>query len=443
MKLFTSAIAAVVALVSLHSTAYAHFIWATVDKNQARFALLEDIGEAPNAKFEKYVTGLAPRSGGKTLKPGSIKDGAQYSTLASGQNVVVADSIVGAKEREGEAYLLVYHAKGAASLQAASTDAKAPAELLAKQEGTDLVVTVKQGGWPVPSTEVWVQWPGDANPTSFTTDVAGQARIPWAKEKFGGFVGVRAMVSEKKAGENVGVKYTAIHHWATLTFPVDGPKPVAPAAVAASNAVAPGTEKPFTQVLRASYAHNHEVVGNAAFNKTLFDGKLTKDQLEVHLQQRALIHNELHRILNAADPAKHVPYGAAQKNVLVLLFNDLITMGSGWPTEAQARPLTKAFLQEIRDSESKGPFFALGVQHIYFGGITNGGRMIGAKIGETIKFTPSYYEKSDGYREYLPAVDKITDPEAQKEMIRGGQAAYKYIIESSNEDIFQSKVTKN
>ncbi len=198
-------------------------------------------------------------------------------------------------------------------------------------------------------------------------------------------------------------------------------------------------EKPFTQILRASYGVNHEVVSGAAFNTTLFAGKLTRAQLETHLQQRALIHNEVHRILNSADPAKNIPYGTAQKNILVLLFTDLIEMGSGWPTEAQARPLTRTFLQEIRDSEKKGPYFALGVQHVYYGGITNGGRGIGEKIGETLHFTPSYYEKSDGYQEYLPKVNEITDGDARKEMIRGGQAAYRYIIASSNEDIFEAK----
>lgn len=196
--------------------------------------------------------------------------------------------------------------------------------------------------------------------------------------------------------------------------------------------------KPLTQVLRASFGKNHEVVSGAAFNQTLFEGKLTRAQLITHLQQRALVHNEVHRILVAADPALHVPYGAAQKNVLVLLFTDLIDLGSGWPTEEQARPVTKAFLQEIRDSEKNGPFFALGIQHVYFGGITNGGRMIGKQIGDTLQFTPTYYSKSDGYQEYLTEVNKITDPTARKEMIRGGQAAYRYIIASSNEDVYKA-----
>jgi len=217
------------------------------------------------------------------------------------------------------------------------------------------------------------------------------------------------------------------------------PIPQTPPAAPASTSKTGTAEKPFTQILRAAYGGSHEVVSEAAFNATLFAGKLTRAQLETHLQQRALVHNEVHRILIGADPAKRVPYGAAQKHILVLLFADLIEIGSGWPTEAQARPLTHAFLQEIRDSERKGPFFALGVQHVYYGGITNGGRGIGEKIGETLKFTPTYYEKSDGYQEYLPKVNEITDPEARQEMIRGGQAAYRYIIASSNEDVFKAK----
>jgi hypothetical protein len=207
----------------------------------------------------------------------------------------------------------------------------------------------------------------------------------------------------------------------------------------ASKTNAGAEEKPLTQLLREAYGENHDIVGNATFNKTLFAGKLTREQLEVHLQQRALVHNEVHRILNAASSKGKVPYGAAQKNVLVLLFQDLINMGSGWPTEPQARPLTRDFLKEIRDSEKQGPYFALGVQHVYYGGITNGGRLIGKKIGETLQFTPTYYEKSDGYRPYLTEVNKITDPSARREMIRGGTAAYKYIIASSNEDIFKTR----
>lgn len=429
-----SAVTAATALMAVPSNAFADYIWATVEKGQVRFALLENAGGAPNPQFEKYVADLTPQCGEKSLTLGTPREGARYAALPAGQNVVTAESTVGVRARGGAPYLLIYDAKGAVSLAAANTSTKIPAELLARKDGTELVISLRGSSAAIPDTDVWVQWPGSAEPSIVKTDSKGDVHVPWAASApKSGFVGIRAMVTEAKSGEAEGKTYASIHRWTTLTFPIDSPQ----SEKSATKTVALG-DKPLTQLLREAYGGNHEVVGNAAFNHTLFEGQLTFAQLEIHLQQRALIHNETHRILNAA-PKGSVPYGAAQKNVLVLLFQDLIAMGSGWPTDAQIRPLTRDFLKEIRESEKKGPYFALGVQHVYYGGITNGGRMIGEKINETLHILPTYYEKSDGYREYLPEVNKITDPAAQQEMIRGGKAAYKYIIASSNEDIFKAK----
>ena len=425
MRLLKTLLLTLAAFALVQNAARAHFIWATVQNNQARFALLENIAEAPSQDFENYVAHLSPRFNGKTITLDTSKNGARYADLPAGGGMVRAESIVGTKERGGEKYLLVYDAKGASALSFAGSTTQAPAEITARKSGDALVVSVRQNGKPVAANEVWVQWPGGPVPENgIKTNAGGEVSVLWPKDLPSGFVGIRAMVSDAKSGENAGLKYDSVHRWETLTFPVEEDAKDA---------------KPFTQIIRASLGSSHEEVSTSAFNQTLFDGKLTKVQLETHLQQRALIHNELHRILIAADPALHIPYGAAQKNVLVLLFADLITMGSGWPTENQARPQTQAFLQEIRQSELRGPFFALGVQHVYFGGITNGGRMIGKQIGETLHFTPTYYEKSDGYAPYLLQVNQITDPAARREMIAGAQAAYRYIIASSNEDIFKAK----
>ena len=422
-------LAAVVVFTTAQNAARAHFIWATVQNKEARFALLENIAEAPSADFEKYVADLSPRFAGQPVTLGAPKQGARYASLPAGDGVVRAESIVGARERGGEKYLLVYDAKGASALSAAGNATKNASEITARKSGDTLIVTVLQNGKPSAANEVWVQFPGGPTPEDgVKTGANGEVRVAWpASAMPSGFVGIRAMVTEAKSGENAGQKYTSIHRWETLTFPVMG------------EAGKSADSKPFTQIIRAALGDNHEVVSSSAFNQTLFDDKLTKKQLEIHLQQRALIHNELHRILIGADPALHVPYGVEQKNVLMLLFDDLVKMGSGWPTEAQARPTTAAFLREIRESESRGPYFALGVQHVYFGGITNGGRMIGKKVGETLGFTPTYYEKSDGYQPYLAEVNKIEDANARSEMIKGAQAAYKYIIASSNEDVFKTK----
>jgi hypothetical protein len=236
MRLILSTVAAIAATVAVQTSAHAHFIWATVESNQVRFALLENVAEAPNAKFEKYVTSLTPRSGGKTLTLGAPKDGARFAPLAAGQSVVVADSVIGAKDREGEAYLLVYHAKGAASLAAANTDTKTPAELRARRVGNELVVSVTQDGWAVPASEVYVEWPGSEAPTIIKTNFSGEARIAWPASAPSGFVGIRAKVTEPKVGEEGGKKYATVHHWSTLTFPLAGTQNAKVSAAAAAPA---------------------------------------------------------------------------------------------------------------------------------------------------------------------------------------------------------------
>lgn len=422
----TAALAALALVALLPTAARAHYLWATVENGQVRFALLDDAATAPKPEFASYVAALAPRGDqGRNLTLGAPKDGARYAALPAGTGVVAAESVVGVRERGAAPYLLVYHPRGAASVAAAGAKSDAAAELRAARDGDTLVVTAWQGGWPVPAAEIWVQWPGEAAPTGYTADLKGEVRTPWKATTAPGFVGVRVLVTEKKAGVHEGKTYAAVHRWATLTFPAS------PAAAEA---------KPFTRVLREAYGDKHEVVSNAAFNKTLFEGALTKPMLEVHLQQRALIHDAVHRILTAADPGeKTLPYGPEQKKLLTLLRADLTDMGSGWPTDAEARPATKAFLAELRASEAKGPYFALGVHHVYYGGTTNGGRSIGQKIADTLQISPTYYRDSDGYADYVARVNAtVTDTAARAEMIRGGQAAYAYIIASMNEDVFKT-----
>ncbi|MGC4047811.1 MAG: hypothetical protein QM758_28790 [Armatimonas sp.] len=444
MRFHLAPVAAVCAtFVVASSAAHAHFIWGMIDNGEARFALLEEPSQKPDVRFEKYVASLKT-----SLTMGIPKDGACSARLSPTQKTAFASSIVGVKERQGATYLLDYQAKAAADLASAGTPSKdAKTEVLARKEGDSLQVIVLQGGWPVPDTEVTVHWPGAPEVTG-TTDLAGQIKFEWSKAAKPGYLGVRARVVEGVPGVNDGKKYEEIHHWTSLTAPIAAPltataQELTPAvaispAPPAPTAQAPSGPETFSRTLRNSFGNNHEAVSGAAFNVTLFAGKLTRPQLIAHLQQRALVHNEVHRILIGAAPTLNVPYGADQKHVLTYLFADLVEMGSGWPTEAQAFPVTSAFLQEIRDSEKKGPYFALGVQHVYFGGITNGGRMIGQKISETLTVPLSYYSKSDGYRDYLLKVDEIKDPAARAEMIRGGQAAYKYIAASMNEAIFKS-----
>ncbi|WP_309719868.1 hypothetical protein [Armatimonas sp.] len=405
---------AIVATLAAPRTAQAHFVWATLQPDgQVRFALLENPAEAPNPQFGKYVEALQT-----PLPLGALTGGARYANRPAGTKRVAAQATVGVKNREGMDYLLLYHPSAAASLEAAKEKGEGSVELRARREGDTLIVQVWHDGWLVPGVEVTAHWPGSELAPAAPTDLKGEARFAWPGKLSSGFVGVRAKVTEEVAGEDEGKKFTQKHHWATLTFPS-------------------GVQESLTRRLSSAFRKNHEIVAGSAFNVTLFQGQLTRPQAEIHLQQRALIHSEVHRILNAADPALGLPYGAPQKALLPLLQSDLVAMGSGWPTEAQARPLTKAFLEEIRASEKQGPYFALGVFHVYYGGTTNGGRAIGQKLTQTVGFSPTYYSQSGGYLDYLREVDKIADPAAQAELLHGGEAAYRYILASMNEKVFQ------
>ncbi len=228
-KTIPAVAAALVAVAALQTAVHAHYVWATVEKGQARFALLDNLAEKPNPLFAKYVADISPRFNGKPVPAGDANNGARYAALPAGQGVVEAESVVGVRDRDGETYLLTYNAKGAVSLAAAGQSAKGPADLSARRDGDDLAVSVRQNGAPVPAkTEVWVQWPGDETPSSALTNDKGEARAKWpvAAKLKSGFVGVRALVVEAKAGEQDGKKYPSIHRWATLTFPVAAPKPV-------------------------------------------------------------------------------------------------------------------------------------------------------------------------------------------------------------------------
>jgi hypothetical protein len=193
---------------------------------------------------------------------------------------------------------------------------------------------------------------------------------------------------------------------------------------------------PLTRQLSKSFGNSHDVVQATAFIVSVTGGTVTLTQLEAHLEQRALVHETIDQVLGAST-VKPLPYGPAQREVLTLLHDNLRDLGRPWPTASAAFPLTQKMVDEIHDSASKGPYFALGVFHVYYGGITHGGRDIGQMIDKALKTNLTYYGKSDGYEDYAKEVNTITDPDAQKEMIRGGVEAYKYLIAVNNADVFK------
>ncbi len=194
--------------------------------------------------------------------------------------------------------------------------------------------------------------------------------------------------------------------------------------------------KPLTRLLSASFGDMHDVVSHTEFINAVTDGKVTMAQLQAHLEQRALINDAVDRILRQAH-VKPLPYGRRQREVLRLLRDNLHAVGAAWPAPADAWPLTQKMLDDINDSAKSGPYYALGVFHVYYGGITHGGRDIGGMIDKQLKTNLTYYSKSDGYDDYAREVNTIVDPAAQQEMIRGADEAYRYIISVNNLDVFK------
>lgn len=209
-----SPVAAIVAVVAIPSVAQAHFIWATIDDGQVRFALLEDPFSAPDERFGKYVAKLTTK-----LPLGEITGGARSCALPKETRVALADTVLGVMAREAAGGLVVYHAKAVVGREDAARPSGAAVELLASQVGNELIVTALRNGVGVPDSEVIIHLSGTEEKPLGVTDAKGIARFALPANAPAGRIGLRAKIVEKKSGEDDGKKYTEIHHWATLTLP--------------------------------------------------------------------------------------------------------------------------------------------------------------------------------------------------------------------------------
>lgn len=407
--------------IAIPAQSQAHFLWASLDASKKVVAIgLQELptvppvplGErAPKVKaWSKPSSTIALKEEGTWLK-GTVEEPVVAVSLDYG--------VLDKRDQGRGVFWLNYFAKAATTGEASQATLGLPLELTAlKAADGKWTLTALVKGKPKAGAEVTIENEDGSAGFEGKTGPDGTLVLPATK----GALAVRALVTDNAKGTHDGKNYDLVRSYCTLTVQ-DG-------------ATAPA--KPLTRQLSEAFGKNHEIVSNTAFIQTLMSGKVTKPQVEAHFQQRALIHMEIDRIMNAAGADK-LPYGADQKSVLTLLKADMEKMGFAWPTEAQAWPSTKAFLDEMRESAKQGPYFALGVMHVYYGGITHGGRDIGAIIGDAMKSESTYYLKSDGYNDYSKKVNQITDPAAQKEMIRGGVEAYKYIIASNDAEIFKSK----
>ncbi|RYG35171.1 hypothetical protein EON81_13510 [bacterium] len=411
--------------------AHAHFLWASLDGTTKTVAIgLQEVPtDAPLPLAERAGLIKAWTASEKTLalKP----EGNWLKSLTTDHCVGVSldYGVLDKRDQNRGVFWLRYYAKAADSPATSQTKVGLPVEVtFSVLDETRFLVTVLKDGKPTAGADVVIASSKEgADPIEGKTGADGTL----AFDAQGGPLAIRALVTDNVKGKHDGKSYDLVRSYCSLTVPM----PVV-AKVEAPKAAGTEAPKPFTRRLSEAFGNNHDVVGDTAFVETLMGGNLTKPQWEAHLQQRALIHEEIDRILAAAGTAA---YGDEQRKVTELLRQDLTALGSKWPDAATAWPLTNDLLRQIRESAQQGPYFALGVWHVYYGGITHGGRQIGAIAAKAVKAEPSYYLKSDGYRAYATKVNEITDPAAQQQMILGGQAAYKYIIASNDAEIFKKK----
>lgn len=406
------------ALAALPSASQAHFLWATLDPQSRTVAV--GLQEVPGTEpLPLGARAARVRAWLPLNRPVSLKaDGNWLRGDAKGGSVGVGLDYGVIDRRDGGrgVFWLKYYAKAAATVGASQSELDLPVELSAVVAGDGKTrVTVRKDGKPAAGADVVVEDADGKTAFEGKTDAEGAAVLPPAT----GPLQVRALVTESTPGSHEGKHYDLIRSYGTLT--VQNP-----------------AAEPLSRQFRESFGEMHDVVSNTAFIDTVMAGSLTKPQLEAHLQQRALIHEAVDEIL-AKPFAGPLPYGDPQRRVLTLLRADLRAMGASWPSADKAWPLTRKLLAEIRESAKRGPYFALGVFHVYYGGITHGGRDIGDMIGSQLKVDLTYYEKSDGYDAYAQGVDEITDPKAQAEAVRGGNEAYRYIIAVNDEDAFKAK----
>jgi len=395
------------ASLALPAMSHAHFLWASLDLGTHVVSIgLQEVPEQdplPLGPLSSKVKAFA-LSG-----PLDLTQDATWFRAPSPGNSVAASLEYGVVDRRASnrgRFLLKYCAKAAASFTASRALLGLPVEL-AVSEGDDghSVLTVTKDGKLAADAEVVIEDKDGKKTFEAKTGLDGSIALP------AGAIRVRALITENKAGVFEGKPYDLIRTYSTLTVP----------------------EEKLTRLLRESFGSMHEAANTTAFIRSVQGERVTQAQLEEHMRQRALIHEAVDRVLGKVSmPA----FGPQQREVTGLLRADFRAMHRPWPAPSQALPLTKKLVAEIL---GHGPYYALGVFHVYYGGITHGGRATGGFIHKHLNAPVDYYLKSDGYDAYAAEVDKILDPAAQREMILGADDAYRYVIALNNLPVFEPR----
>lgn len=196
----------------------AHFIWLELPPEPGAIVHLR-FAEAPrehtSAKLLRLAAPMAvSTANGKTIDFQAV-EGKAIAPLDVTDSLVVGNLEYGVMDRDGDVFLLHYHAKGAGSRKSAGQATDLAVDIRAEIIDGTLTATVYFRGEPVEAAELVVDLPNATSQQKTITDNSGQASFAINGE---GWLGIRAMVPEKQAGSHKEERYEQIRHYSTLTL---------------------------------------------------------------------------------------------------------------------------------------------------------------------------------------------------------------------------------
>ena len=212
---FRAALLPVIALL-LGTQSQAHFIWISL-RGEAQRSLVMHFSEGRLDDTAPYLNSNLERAqvftaNGRPLGMTAGRSG--YSTeLPAPMGLAGGHLVYGIFGRSGPPALLTYDAKAARTLADAGRRLGLTAEVLAHQEGDQLILTVLHDGAPLPGAEVKVVDDGSSTGRTLTTGPDGTARCPMPISTV---FACRALVTGDTTGEHEGKTYERTLRYTTL-----------------------------------------------------------------------------------------------------------------------------------------------------------------------------------------------------------------------------------
>lgn len=205
-------------------------------------------------------------------------------------------------------------------------------------------------------------------------------------------------------------------------------------------------QEKFDAEIRAVARPFHERAVKSQFVTNLFGQSLTKQQYLVHLEQRALVFDEILKGFEAFKSNREI-YSLLKKNewnTLKLLKSDLKALGSsskGDLKQLRATEENEELLALIRATVTNNePWKLVGFLSLFHGGTQNGGRRIGAKAAEVLGASNLHYGESLGYFEFYDRMVKSAckKPKARADILDSIHRGYEAVIKVNNSVPFQA-----